>query len=631
MYSVTHFDINKNTGSKNLFATSLKNGETRKLLEDKESASIVGINKDNRYIALKNNQLYEIDFDGKNATQLSKLKGGLANPKISPDGKHILFTREVQLQSTQAKDKYKDLSKADAYIFEDLNYRHWDTWEDGKYSHVFYAPYENGKIGKAIDIMENEPYDCPQKPFGGAEDVVWSSDGKAILYVTKKKFGKDYATSTNTDIYKYDISSKTTVNLTEGMMGYDTHPAFNSKGNLLAFTSMAEDGYEADKNDIYLLDFQQNKKFNLTKDWDGTVGSFIWSNDGNRIYFLAVTNATEQVFEIKLQKDLSKNGAADIKQLTNGDWDITSIVGQVDKQLVVTKTDMNRAAELFTVDTKSGKLKQLSTVNDDHYSQIATSKIEKRWIKTTDGKDMLTWIIFPPDFDPNKKYPTLLYCQGGPQSAVSQFYSFRWNFQLMAAQGYIIVAPNRRGLPGFGVEWNKQISGDWGGQPMKDYLSAIDNVAQEAYVDKNRLGCIGASYGGYSAYMLAGIHEGRFKTFISHNGLFDLKSWYGSTEELFFANKDVGGPYWLDKQPESYAKFSPSDYVKNWNTPMLIYIGGKDYRVPMEQGLQAYQAAQLKGIKSRLVYFPEENHWVIKAQNALVWQREFFNWLEETL
>ncbi len=631
VYNVTHFDIAQNSGTKSTFAVSLKDGSTRKISSEKEGITILSTTKDNKYIVLKERQLYSTSFDGSNAVALTKLRSGFENPKLSPDGKHILFTKEVPLIAIEAKDKYKDLDKAKAYIFNDLNYRHWDTWEDGKFSHVFYATYDNGKIGKPIDIMEGEPFDCPQKPFGGAEDVLWSPDGKSILYVTKKKFGKDYATSTNTDIYRYDIATKSTINLTEGMMGYDTQPAFNQKGNLLAFASMAEDGYEADKNDIYILDISQNKKYNLTKDWDGTVNSFVWSNDASKIYFIAVTQATEQVFEIKLQKDLTKNSAAHIKQLTAGDWDITAILGQIDNQLVVSKNDMNRATELYTIDTKSGKLKQLTHVNDEEYKQIASSKIEKRWIKTTDGKNMLTWVIFPPDFDVSKKYPTLLYCQGGPQSAVSQFYSFRWNLQLMAAQGYIVVAPNRRGLPGFGVEWNKQISGDWGGQAMEDYLTAIDDVAKESYVDKNRLGCVGASYGGYSAYMLAGIHNARFKTFIAHNGLYDLKSWYGTTEELFFANKDVGGPYWVNPQPESYQKFNPSDYVKNWDTPILIYLGGKDYRVPAEQGLQAYQAAQLKGIKSRLVYFPEENHWVTKAQNALVWQREFFNWLKETL
>jgi dipeptidyl aminopeptidase/acylaminoacyl peptidase len=394
---------------------------------------------------------------------------------------------------------------------------------------------------------------------------------------------------------------------------------------------MAEDGYESDKNDIMVFDYKANECHNLTKDWDETVSSFVWSEDNSKIYFLAVNKGTEQLYEISLQKDLNKNSAKDIRMLTNGRWDINAIVGQVGNTMVVSRTDMNHSAELFKVDLKSGDLKELTHVNKAVYDGLAMSEIEARTVKTTDGKDMLTWVIYPPGFDPTKKYPTLLYCQGGPQSALSQFYSVRWNFQLMAAQGYIIVAPNRRGMPGYGVEWNKAISGDWGGQPMKDYLSAIDDIAKEPYVDKDRLGCVGASYGGYSVYMLAGIHQNRFKTFIAHDGLFDLKSWYGTTEELFFANKDIGGSYFAKDLPKSYKDFDPSNFVKNWNTPIMIIQGGNDFRVPIEQGLEAFQAAQLKGIKSKLLYLPEENHWVLSGQNGIVWQREFFDWLKETL
>lgn len=631
IYHVTHFNIDSNKSHKNTFAINLKSKKSRPLNTEKENLSILTVTNDKKYITLKNNHLELIDFDGKNALQLSKIKSDITNLKISPDGKHILFTKPVQLHQTKSKDKYPDLDKSNAYVFDDLHYRHWDAWSDGKFSHVFYATYKDGKIGTAIDIMKDEPFDCPKKPFGGAEDVIWAADGQSIIYVSKKKYGKEYSLSTNTDIYQYSLATKTTVNLTEGMFGYDTHPTFSNKGKFLAFTSMNEDGYESDKNDIIILDLSNKQKYNLTRNWDGTVNSFIWSNDDSKIYFLAVTKGTEQIYEIKLQNNLTGNDKQHIRQLTHGTWDITAIIGQLNNQLIVTKTDMNRAAELFTVDVVSGKLDQLTTVNNEAYDRIAKSKIEERWVQTTDGKDMLTWVIYPPDFDANKKYPTLLYCQGGPQSAVSQFYSFRWNFQLMAAQGYIVIAPNRRGLPGFGVEWNEQISGDWGGLAMQDYLSAIDDLAKENYIDKNRLGCIGASYGGYSVYMLAGIHQNRFKTFIAHNGLFDIKSWYGTTDELFFANKDIGGAYWQANPPLSYEKFNPSNFVKNWNTPILIFQGGKDYRVPIEQGLQAYQAAQLKGIKSRLVYFPEENHWVLGTQNALVWQREFFKWLKETL
>lgn len=632
IYGVSNYNLKQNKGERNLFSIDINGGNPLQISENKNADNILSIDaKTGQIIYVYKSQLWQMNSDGSDKKQLTDFKDGLENPRISPDGKFILFTKEVPIVKMEAKDIYKDMPKANAFIFDDLNYRHWDTWEDGKFSHVFYATYENGKIGEPIDIMLDEPYDCPQKPFGGKEDVLWSPDSKSIVYVTKKKFGKEYAVSTNTDIYTYRLATKQTVNLTNDMMGYDTQPAFNKDGSRLAWTSMPEDGNESDKNDIWIYDYKKNKYFNITKDWDETVASFVWSNDNSKIYFLAVEKGTEQLFEINIQRDPNKNNESHIRKVTNGKWDINAIVGQLQNKLIVSRTDMNHAAELYFVELSTGEITQLTHVNKSIYADLKISNVEERWVKTTDGKDMLTWVIYPPDFDPNKKYPTLLYCQGGPQSALSQFYSFRWNFQLMAAQGYIVVAPNRRGMPGFGTAWNKDISGDWGGQPMKDYLSAIDEISKESYVDKSRVGCVGASYGGYSTFILAGIHQKRFKTFISHNGLFDLKSWYGTTEELWFANKDVGGPYWEQNIPKSYKEFNPSAFINNWDTPIMIVQGGKDYRVPIEQGLQAFQVAQLKGIKSRLLYLPEENHWVVSPQNAIVWQREFFKWLQETL
>ena len=371
---------------------------------------------------------------------------------------------------------------------------------------------------------------------------------------------------------------------------------------------------------------------NITENWDGTVNSFLWQDKGDKIYFVAPIFGTVQLFEINVPKNANKIGLP--KQLTEGQFDISGIVGQSKKTIVVNRRDMNHAVEIYAVNLSNGNMTQLTHANDSLYNSITLSNVEKRMVKTTDGKDMLTWVIYPPNFDPAKKYPTLLYCQGGPQGALSQFYSFRWNFQLMAANGYIIVAPNRRGMPGYGVAWNEQISKDYGGQNMQDYLSAIDDIAKEPYVDKNRLGCVGASYGGYSVYYLAGIHDGRFKSFIAHDGMFNLRSFYGTTEEMFFADWDLGGPYW-DKSnaaaQKTYAEFNPIDRVDQWNTPILIIQGGKDYRIAVGQGLEAFQAAQLRGIKSKLLYFPEENHWVLGSQNSLVWQREFYKWLKETL
>lgn len=625
LYGVSRYNLADNKSERNLYAIPAKGGAAKQLTSSPGAESGAQVLPDGRILYSYKDQLWEMDKDGGNPVQRTNVEGGMQNIRISPKGTHILFSKEVKLEKIQAKDRYTDLPKANAQVYTTLNYRHWDTWEDGSYNHVFYATYDaaTGKVGEPVDIMKDELFDCPQMPFGGAEDFIFDPAGTQIIYVCKKKHGKEYAISTNTDIYRYDILSGKTENLSEGMMGYDVQPVFSPDGKQLTWLSMARDGFEADKNDVIVYDLATKTRTNLTKDWDGTVSASRYSNDGKKIFFLAVVKGTEQVFDIDLRSKA-------IKQLTKGQFDINGFVGQTGNTLVVTRTDMNHAAELYTVDIAKGDVKQLSSVNKDIYNNLGKSKVEERWVKTSDGKQMLVWVIFPPDFDPAKKYPTLLYCQGGPQSAVSQFYSFRWNFQLMAAQGYIIVAPNRRGMPGHGVQWNEEISKDWGGQPIRDYLAAIDDVSKEAYVDKGRLGAVGASYGGYSVFMLAGVHENRFKSFIAHDGLFDLRSWYGTTEELWFANWDIGA-YWDKANEKTHAQFNPSNFVNNWNTPIMIVQGGIDYRVGIEQGLQAFQAAQLKGIKSKLVYFPEENHWVLSAQNAITWQREFFSWLKETL
>lgn len=575
-------------------------------------------------------KVFAIPVNGGDAIVINNPDSLLLNDRISPDGKYIISASDVKLKKIDGKDFYPELSKSNVQVYDQLNYRHWDTWEDGVFSHVFVAPVKDGKAGEAKDIMPGELFDCPQKPFGGDEDFIWSPDSKRIIYVTKKKYGTAYAVSTNTDLYEYNVETGQTKNLTEGMMGYDINPAFNQKGEL-AWLSMKRDGFESDKQDIIVSN--GISKINLTAARDIIhVEGFKWSEDNKTIFFWAPINGTLQLFEVNYP-GLTKMAPV-VRQITKGDFDVTGIVGQDGNILIVSRTDMNHAAELYSVNRTNGEMKQLTHVNDAVYANLGMSKTERRFVKTTDGKDMLVWVIYPPGFDPNKKYPTLLYCQGGPQSPLTQFYSYRWNFQLMAANGYIIVAPNRRGMPGHGTKWNEQISKDHGGQAMRDYLSAIDNVSKEKFVDKARLGCVGASYGGYSVFMLAGMHNNRFKSFISHDGIFDFRSMYGTTEELFFVNWDYGGPYWDTKNAaaqKSYQQFSPSNFVNKWNTPMLIFQGGKDYRVPTGQSLQAFQALQLKGIKSRLVYLPDENHWVLSAQNAQVWQREFFKWLKETL
>ncbi|KAA9349208.1 S9 family peptidase [Larkinella humicola] len=572
---------------------------------------------------------YTIPLTGGPATEISNADSLLVNTKISSDGKFIISSEAVKLEDIASTDKYPDLKKSNAYVYTSLNYRHWDTWEDGKYDHVFVAPLVNGKPGTGKDIMPGEKFDCPQKPFGGDEDFIWNPDGKHIVYVTKKKTGTAYAVSTNTDLYEYDITTGTTQNLTEENKGYDVNPDYNAKGQL-AWLQMKRDGYEADKQDLIV--WNGVTKMNLTGQRDDLhVQGFKWSQDGSSLFFTAPIDGTIQLFKVTYP-GLTKMMPI-ITQLTKGDFDVTGIVGQSANTLVVSRTDMNHPAELFTVDLANGAMTQLTHVNDAVLKTTGICKTERRFVTTTDNKKMLVWVIYPPGFDASKKYPTLLYCQGGPQSALTQMYSYRWNFQLMASQGYIVVAPNRRGMPGHGTQWNEQVSKDWGGQVIRDYLSAIDAVSNEPYVDKNRLGCVGPSFGGYSVFALAGVHSKRFKSFISHDGVFDLKSMYGTTEELFFVNWDFGGSYWDKKNAAAQRTYSqsPSNFVDRWDTPIFIIQGGRDYRVPIEQGLQAFQAAQLRGIKSKLLYLPDENHWVLSAQNALVWQREFFSWLKETL
>lgn len=600
--------------------------------------SPLGISKDGKNILYKvsipsveenksNSKTFSIPVNGGTATEITDTKELLVDKNLSPDGKYKLSNKEVKVEKINGKDVHPDLKKSDVQIYNGLNYRHWDTWNEGSYNHVGFSEVDKEK--SFVDIMKDEPFDSPQKPFGGDEDYVWSKDGKSIIYVCKKKSGTAYAVSTNTDLYEYNLETKTTTNLTENNLGYDTHPTISPNGEL-SWLQMKRDGYEADKNDI-IVRFK-GMDMNLTANWDGTVDSFTWSSDGKKVYFLAPVDGTKQLFEVNFP-GLTRI-AITVRQITSGDFDVTDIVGFSGDKVIVGRTDMNHAKEIYSYDFKKKTWLQITKVNNETYNKLALPKFEKRYVTTTDGKKMLVWVILPPNFDASKKYPTLLYCQGGPQSALSQSYSFRWNFSLMASQGYVVVAPNRRGMPGHGVAWNEQISKDWGGQVMDDYLSAIDDVSKENYVDKNRLGAVGASYGGYSVFYLAGIHNKRFKSFISHCGVFNLESMYGTTEEVFFTDWDLAGPYW-DKTnalaQKTYSQFNPIKNVTKWDTPILIIQGGKDYRVPIGQGQEAFQAAQLQGIKSRFVYFPEENHWVLKPQNAIVWQREFFGWLKETL
>ena len=568
-------------------------------------------------------QIFEATFGSKEIKQISDEETGISTFGYAPDMKHIFFTRDVKIRKT-VQDKYSDLDKTSGKIITDLMFRHWDTWEDENFSHVFIADYneKSSKITNAIDIMPNEPYDTPMKPFDGGENIAWSNSGLQLAYTCKKMEGTQYAISTNSDIYLYDLETKTTQNLSEGMNGYDKNPVFSPDDKNIVWESMKRDGFEADKNRIMVYNFQNEKTTNYSKDFDQNAGSFTWSKDGKELYFISGIKATYQLFKLNLI-DTSFN------QITVGDHNYMSYAINGNYALA-SRQSMSSPTELFKIDLSSGQQTQITFENKPILDKIKLGNVEKRWINTTDGKKMLTWVIYPPDFDPNKKYPTLLYCQGGPQSAVSQFFSYRWNFQMMAANGYIIVAPNRRGLPSFGQEWNDQISKDYGGQNMKDYFSAIDSLAKEPFVNQDKLGAVGASYGGFSVFWLAGHHNKRFKVFIAHDGIFDWVSMYGSTEELWFPTWDLGGSYWKPEAKNSYGA-SPHLFVKNWDTPIMIVQGGKDYRVPETQAFEAFTAAKLRGLDAKLLYFPDENHWVLQPQNGILWQREFFAWLDKYL
>ena len=620
LYKVSTTDLKTEKSKSENFSLSLQNGISTKV--DFGKKTIVQWDHNGLY-AVESGIIYLSKDNGQTWTEFYKV-GDVDNIRISPDSKKVAFSKEVLIENVRGNAKYNDVPNTTSHIYTDLNHRHWDYFNQGKYNHVFVVN-TSSNVAEAKDLLEGKAWDSPQRPFGGNEDFIWSPDSSKLLYVTKPKTGKEYATSTNTDIFAYDLSTGQVVNLTSSNPGYDVAPKFSPDGKYLQWMSMARDGFEADKNDIKIMDWSTKNVTNLTSKWNESVtGDVFWARDAKAIYFTTAFRGTRQLFslDVKSQK---------INQITKGDFDVNSIYAQTKSALIINRTDINHNGDLFSVDLKNGSMKQITEVNKDHYASISKGKSELKMVQTTDGKEMGVWFHYPPNFDPSKKYPTLLYCQGGPQSALTQYFSTRWNFALMAAQGYIVVAPNRRGMPGWGIEWNEQISKDWGGQVMKDYLSATDYAKTLPYVDGDRMGAVGASYGGYSVYMLAGIHEGRFKSFIAHNGLFDMRSWYLTTEELFFAHWDLGGTPFDNPLPKSYTEFNPINYVNKWDTPIMVIQGGIDFRVPYEQGQGAFQSARLKGLKSKFLYYPNENHWVLKPHNALVWQREFFEWLKETL
>ena len=568
-------------------------------------------------------QVWTMAPDGTDRKQVTRIEGGLSDYLFSPDETKLAYIKEITFGKS-TKEVYPDLPKATGRIVTDLMYKHWDEWVE-TIPHIFIASVGNEPITSGKDILEGEPYEAPTKPFGGSEELSWSPDGKTLAYSSRKKTGLEYSLSTNTDIYLYDLSSGTTRNITEGNGGYDTHPRFSPDGSKISWISMERDGYEADLKRLFIQELKTGKKTFLTDGFEYDVDETVWSPDSKSIFFLATKHAEAQLWELALK-------GRKIRQITTGMHDYTSLDLQAGR-LLAGRQSYTLPTDLYLVDPKTGRADQLTHENKETLDRLSPISVEKRWVKTTDGGNMLVWVILPPNFDKTKKYPALLFCQGGPQSAVSQFFSYRWNMRLMAEQGYIVIAPNRHGVPSFGKAWNEQISGDYSGQNIQDYLTAVDEVKKEPWVDADRLGCVGASYGGYSVFYLAGVHQKRFKVFIAHAGIFNLEMQYMTTEEMWFANWDMGGAPWEKDNAVAQRTFanSPHKLVGNWDTPILVIHGERDYRILAGQGMAAFNAAKLRGIPAELLIYPDENHWILRPQNALLWQRTYFDWLDKYL
>lgn len=627
VYTVAYYSVPENKSNREVFVMNADGSDNKQITKtgfaENEAVWIKGGTK----IAFLCNesgssQLWEMNPDGTDRKRLSDYDKDIEGFAFSPDEKKVLFISQVKTVNSTA-DKYPDLDKATGVIITDLMYKHWDEWVT-TVPHPFVADFDGESISNPVDVMEGELFESPMKPFGGIEQLAWNTTSDKIAYTSRKKTGKEYAISTNSDIYVYDLNTKQTTNITEENKGYDTNPTYSPDGKSIAWLSMERDGYEADQNRLMVMNLETGEKTFVSKDFDSNVDSYCWSADCERIYFTGVWHGESQVYQIDLA-----NGNK-ITPLTEGMYDYASVALLGDK-LIAQRHSMSMGDEIYSIDLTGDHTVTQHTFENKHiYDQLTMGKVEERWMKTTDGKQMLTWVIYPPQFDPNKKYPTLLFCEGGPQSPVSQFWSYRWNFQIMAANDYIIVAPNRRGLPGFGLEWNEAVSGDYGGQCMKDYFTAIDEVAKEPYVNKDRLGCVGASFGGFSVYWLAGHHDKRFKAFIAHDGIFNMEMQYLETEEMWFANWDMGGAYWEKQNATAQRTFanSPHKFVDKWDTPILCIHGEKDYRILANQGMAAFNAAVLRGVPAELLIYPDENHWVLKPQNGVLWQRTFFEWLD---
>ena len=656
-YQVGYYSVKQNKSHQMLY-TQTADGKQQTVLTTsaKSETDPAWIEGGKRIAFLTDGQLWSMAPDGTDRRQLTKSNIDIEGFKFSPDGKKVILIKSLPYHESIKKNP-EDLPLATGRLVTDLNYRHWDHYVES-IPHPFVANVTEQGIDEGVDMLKDEPYECPMAPFGGVEQLNWSPDSKFVAYTCRKKTGVNYAVSTDSDIYLYDIATGNTRNLckpanykpvdfdpTKTMktqainhqkedlnMGYDVNPKFSPDGRYIAWQSMARDGYESDRNRLCVYTLADGTKNYVTETFDSNVDDFCWANDSRTLYFIGVWHACENLYQTNLR--------GEVKQLTN-DWADFGSVQLLNNgnKLLASRHSFQQGDELYVVtpgkDAKKTKVQQLTFENKLFYDKLAFGKVQERWVKTTDGKEMQYWVILPPHFDENKKYPTLLFCEGGPQSPVSQFWSYRWNMQIMAANDYVVIAPNRRGLPGFGSEWNEQVSGHWTGQCMDDYLTAIDDAANNLpFVDKDKLGCVGASFGGFSVYYLAGHHNKRFKAFIAHDGAFNLESMYTDTEEAWFSNWEYEDAYWNRDQTNNAKRTyenSPHRFVDKWDTPILCIHGEKDYRINANQGFGAFNAARMRGIPAELLIFPDENHWVLKPQNGVLWQRTFFGWLDRWL
>lgn len=635
LFGVSYESVPQNKSNRDLYVMNIDGtGVTRITKTAQSENSAVWIDNGTRIAFVyaekgSSPQLWVMNADGTERHAATNIEGGIEGFLFSPDQSKVVLIRTVKYNRT-ASDIYPDLPKATGRVIDDLMYKHWDTWVT-EIPHPFIGAFDGQTVTDLKDIMEGEPYEAPMRPFGGVESFAWSPDSKILVYTSRKKTGMEYALSTNSDLYAYNLTTGTTTNLTEGMMGYDTNPAFSPDGRYMAWLSMERDGYEADKNRLFIRDNATGQKTDLTSDWDYTIEEFVWNPNGKNIWFIAYHQGVAPIFNMEV-------ATHKVTTVAEGLYDYTTLAPVDNKTIVTMRHSMLRPNEIYRIGPKTKKgVKEdvaLTDINGDIFAQLTMPTIEAKKVPTTDGKEMLTWVIYPPKFDVSQKYPAILYCQGGPQSAVSQFWSYRWNFALMASNGYIMIAPNRRGVPGFGTEWEEQISKDYPGQNMRDYLSAVDYMkANEPAIDPARIGATGASYGGFSVYWLAGNHDKRFAALLAHAGIFNTEAQYLETEEMWFANWDMGGAFWDKDNAVAQRTFatSPHRFVDRWDTPIMISHGEKDYRILASQGMAAFNAAKMRGIPAEMVIFPDENHWILKPQNAVMWQRLFFRWFDRWL